>query len=255
MSEETLAAPTAPAQNTAVVITTTDEPALVKPEATEDAGQTPESAEARPVKTAEQRELESLRRKNTKHERSNYRLHQEMEQLRARLPEPQGEAQPGQVDPVALADHIATAREVAKQSNDVVKEGQKRFAATWAASLAAVLDEAGPLIDSKSMLPTPLGEAILDSKDPSALLHHLGSDPSLAAELADLSPAKLGRRLAQIEAQMETPKPKPASNAPPPINPLNGNASPNVFDPETSDFASYEREREKRGARYSGRRL
>ena len=60
----------------------------------------------------------------------------------------------------------------------------------------------------------------LDSDDPKALIWHLNQNPDLASELADLTPAQLGRRIGRIEAQMSTkPQPKPVSKAPAPARP------------------------------------
>lgn len=236
----------APTQTPATIQTT--EPEVVTPTATEDAKSSPE----KPEKSAEQKELEYLRRKATKADRVNARINQELEQYRAANPKP-ATAPGAQVNPFELADAIATARQIADKSNGVAKAGKERFSATWDQSLSTVISEAGPLIDQKTMLPTPLGEAILDSDDAAALIAHIGSDPSLAEELSELTPAQLGRRIARIEAEMAVKTAKPSSKAPPPINPLAGNTSAANVDLENLPMDKYQEARAKQGARWARR--
>lgn len=144
---------------------------------------------------------------------------QEAEQLRQRLAQyEQTQEQPQGPDPIALAKEIAKIEKVTEKSNAVAKEGAKRFP-DFKESLQTITREAGPLFD-KFGRPTGLGEAVLDADDPAAVLHKIGSDPDLAAELADLSPIQQARRIAKLEAAMVAPKPEPKSNAPKPLTPV-----------------------------------
>lgn len=239
----------------------TEQTAIVEAEATGDAAQEGDSTEAKPEKTAEQKELEYLRRKATKADRVGARLHQELQAERARiaayeakLPEGERQAQqPQQVDPYELAEHIAELRQITDKSNDVAKQGQKRFP-DFGTALTTVIDEAGPLIHSEGKLqgrPTALGEAILDAEDPAALLHFLGSNPALADGLSGLSPTQLGRRIERFESQMKSKPTKPVSNAPAPIKPIAGGTSALNVDLEKADMAAYKAARAKQGARWA----
>lgn len=133
------------------------------------------------------------------------------------------------------AEEIATVRETTARSNKVFESGIKDFGDEFKSSVAAVLEEAGPLIDRKGM-PTPLGEAVLDSDNPAALLHYLGQNPEDAGELRGLTPARLGRALVRIEAQIAAEKTKPAK----PLQPVTpkGNPKPKS-DQEMTDAEWY----------------
>lgn len=129
----------------------------------------------------------------------------------------QPEAQP-EVDPIKLADVIARVRETNAKANQIAKVGSEKFQ-NFGEAVRTLNEEAGPLFNQHG-LPTALGEAVFESDDPAALLHHLGTNPEVAAELHGLTPIQLARRIARIEAQMaEPPKPK-VSNAPKAIRPL-----------------------------------
>lgn len=151
---------------------------------------------------------------------------QEAEQLRQRLAQyEQGETpQPRQQDPLALANEIATIREVTAKSNAVAKDGEKRFEG-FGKAVSVVIEEAGPLVvpiaPGQSIgRPTPLGEAILDSEDPAAVLHYLGNNPDAAADLHGLTATQVARRIARIELEIGKAKEPKQSNAPKPITPV-----------------------------------
>lgn len=240
---------------------TTAQPAIVEAEATGDAAPEGDSTEAKPEKTAEQKELEYLRRKATKADRVGARLHQELQAERQRVAayearqpqDPQAKPQPAQVDPYELAREIASLEKITEKSNDVAKQGKTRFA-DFGTALSTVIDEAGPLIHGEGRLqghPTPLGEAILDAEDPPALLHFLGSNPALAEELDGLSPTQLGRRIERFEAQMKARPTKPVSQAPAPIKPIAGGSAATNVDLDKADMATYKAARAKQGARWA----
>ena len=239
---------------------TTEQPAIVEAEATGDATPEGESTEAKPEKTAEQKELEYLRRKATKADRVGARLHQELQAERqrtaayeAKLPQDQQQQAKPSIDPYQLAEEIAELKQITDKSNDVAKQGNKRFT-DFNSALGVVLEEAGPLIHSEGRnqgRPTALGEAILDADDPAALLHFLGSNPALAEELDGLSATQLGRRIERFEAQMKAKPGKPVSNAPAPIKPLQGGTSAVNVDLDKADMAAYRAARAKQGARWA----
>lgn len=239
----------------------TEQTVVVDTEATGDAAPEGDSTETKPEKTAEQKELEYLRRKATKADRVQGKLYQELQverQARAAYEARAGQGeqaptQQQQPDPYELAREIATLDKVTEQSNSVAKDGNKRFT-DFGAALSVVIEEAGPLIHSDGKQkgrPTALGEAILEATDPAGLLHYLGSNPALADELSGLSPTQLGRRIERYEAQIKAKPVKPASNAPAPIKPLSGGASAASVDLDKADMAAYKAARAKQGARWA----
>lgn len=156
---------------------------------------------------------------------------QEAEALKQRLSQyetPQQE-QPQQVNPYELAKHIATVERINEKSNNIAQDGQRRFGADFGEAVRTVAEEAGALFDQYGRA-TAVGDAVLDSEDPAALLNYLGKNPDVAAELKGLSPAALGRRIGRIEAQINAkPQPKPVSKAPDPVKPIGatrGTSSP-----------------------------
>lgn len=196
----------------------------------------------------------SMQRRIDKRTADLYRERAQNEQLTQRLsalearangePEPQAQA----VDPVALAREISTVERITEKANGIAQDGEKRFKADFKDSLAAVVEEAGPLFNQRG-LPTALGEAILDTEDPAALLHHLGQNPDLAAELSGLSAAQLGRRIGRIESSMATKPPKPVSGAPTPARPINAVRS--ASNPADMSMDEYRAMRKAQGASWS----
>jgi hypothetical protein len=70
-----------------------------------------------------------------------------------------------------------------------------------------------------------IGEAVMDSDNPAAMLHYLGTHPDEALRIAKLSPVSAARRLGLIEAGLAAAKDKPAkavSNAPAPARTVSG---------------------------------
>jgi hypothetical protein len=81
----------------------------------------------------------------------------------------------------------------------VLKEGSKLDGFNAAVDAVA---EVVPFMDKRGK-PTPFIEAVLDADNPAELLKYLGDNPEEAEELADLTPARLGRRLATLELKLK----------------------------------------------------
>ena len=201
---------------------------LAAPEPTEGGGEAqPAEAEKSPSELRiEQleRDLASERRRVVKRDRTQGKLYQELAQAREVLQRgaaPAEQEQGREIDPVALATHIADVREITAKSNKVVSEGEKRFS-DFKQAVVQLAEEVGPLFDQHGR-PTSVAEAVLDSDDPAGLLHYLGTHPDTAAELADLKPTQLGRRIERIETLMKA-KPR-ISNAPAPLTPVKGTSA------------------------------
>jgi hypothetical protein len=252
MTTETQVPTIAETQNPATEPTET--PEVVTPEATDDAGLKPDSTE-QPTKTAEQLEVERLRRALTKRDRTQGKMHSELEQLRAQLARTQATPTPEETpEPAAdiaavvhrealtLAQQIAEHKEFTAKCNTVAEQGKKAFS-DFSDALNTLIEEAGPLVDPKTGFKTVLGEQILEADAPAALIHHLGKNPELAAELDGLTPGRLARRLERIERELsEQAKPK-TSSAPKPLEPIKA-ASSDAKDPSAmtdAEFAAWRR--------------
>lgn len=232
MTETT--APTAPeALNTAPVVVEQQE--LTTPEPTDGGGETQPTEKTPDQLRIDQleRDLAAERRRVVKRDRTQGKLYQELQQARQYAPQPTGE-QPAP-DPMVLAEQIADlklhVRETTDKSNKVDADGRKRFP-DFHDSLSRVTEEIGALFDGYGR-PTPMGDAVLDSDDPAALLHYLGKNLDVAAELAELRPGQVGRRLERIEAQMKA-KPE-ISTAPKPLQPVNARAVARPAESRLSD--------------------
>lgn len=204
--------------------------------APEEIANTPEVAtpevEAKPEPSDHDKSIKKLERRIGNVTRSRYeaearaqqaeeraaRLERELQERQSKQSEPQGDVprtQQRDTDDLDArvtqrAEEIATIREVTRRSNDIATKGKQAYGDDFMSSVAAVQDEAGPLFE-RSGLPTALGEAVLDSEDPAALLHYLGQNPEEAEDLRDLNAAQLGRRIAKLEAKLsQAPTSKPA---------------------------------------------
>jgi hypothetical protein len=230
--------------------TTQTAPEVVTPEV--DTQQTEAPAESKEDDADKARK--AMQRRIDKRTADVYRERAEKEQLQRELADlrarasGQPEQQTQQVDPYALAREIAQMEKVNDKANGIAKDGEKRFP-DFKDALVTVAEEAGQLFDSKGK-PTAIGDAILDADDPAALLHYLGKNPDLAAELQGLSPAQLGRRIGRMEAQMSSsPQPKPVSKAPDPARPIA--ATQSAKNPANMSMAEYEAMRRAQGARWA----
>jgi len=233
------------------------EPTQTAPEVvTPDAEAAPDQAEPKAESHEDDADKarRAMQRRIDKRTADLYRERAEKEQLAQRLAalEARASGQPEQqqqIDPVALAREIATVERVTEKSNSVAKDGEARFAGEFRESLRTVAEEAGPLFDQRGR-PTAIGEAVLDAEDPAGLLHYLGKNPDLAADLQGLSPAALGRRIGRIEAQMSAKTPKPVSKAPEPAKPIAANRSGKT-DLSSMSMEEYVAARKAQGARWA----
>jgi hypothetical protein len=223
MTTENTVSPDAETQNPAPAIDETSE--VVTPETdtqTEQPETTPEDPAAKSLKRLERR-IDRVTAARYQAEAEREQARQESAQLRAQLQQftqPEEQTRQPQVDPIQLANEIATIREITTRSNSIAKDGEAKYGkAEFAQALRTVQEEAGQLFTPHGR-PTAIGEAVLSAEDPAALLQHLGTNPDVAAELADLSPVQAARRIARIEIEMSKPAAPKHSNAPRPITPV-----------------------------------
>lgn len=213
------------------------------------------AAEAKKEKTAEQREIDRLRRRVDNLTRQKY-------ELRAAAPAAAQQQQPSQADddePVTLTRaelqrQIAEqARQLAPSMTEQQAEVERRhgvvtsLAKDWGPekfdTLSAELDEAfGGLVD-RSGTPKPATDAIFHADDVKAVIEYL-TDPDNADEadrISKMTAVQAGRAIAKLEGKLDTEKskakPKP-SNAPSPLEPARGGGVPNGM-PDPSNTKAY----------------
>ena len=186
----------------------------------------------------------ALQRRIDRLTREKYQLRAENDQLRT----------PRQVDedhPLNEADVETRAQQLAREiternefnarCNDVFDKGQKA-SKKFTESLQEFAEEVGPIFDKKGN-PSTVMAAVLDADEPHKLIIYLAGKPDLSAELADLSPSRQIRRIAQIEKEMGEDKPKP-STAPKPVQPAKGTGADPEPDPkDTARWIKWENEK------------
>ena len=198
--------------------------------------------------TQAEKEAYALKRRVTRLTREKYQYEAELAQLRqSSQPRPSAEETPGaSAQPLTPEALRAQAREVVAlerlnaRCDEVAAKGEKAFPdfAEKVKELSAEL----PIIDRQGR-PTPTMEAILDSDDPARLSHYLGSNPEVAAELADLNPRQQARRLALIERDMDAQPERKPSSAPTPLTPVKPGAASAAPDPskDVEGYIAYRR--------------
>lgn len=139
----------------------------------------------------------------------------------------------------ALADRMAEEKARVKAFNracdDVAERGKDEF------------DDFDKKLRTFQMLgglPTPLLETITEMPNAHKVLYHLGSDPDLAERVVKMSPVRQAMELARIEGGISKPAPRPVSQAPAPVQPIDtgGRATD---DPEKMSMADFVIWREK----------
>lgn len=205
------------------------EPEVATPEANE-ADQADSKDEADPREKA----VKSLNRRVDRLTAARYQAQADADMARRQLaemqqrlaqyeqPHDQQQQQP-QVDVLAVARQLKDLDAFNERSATLVSDGQKRFQ-EFGKALQIVSEEAGPLVvpiapGSPYARPTPVGEAVLASDDPAAVLHYLGQNPEIAAQLQGKTAAQAARLVLKIEADLSKPKEPKATAAPKPISP------------------------------------
>lgn len=226
MTLETNVSPAEETQNPAAELTQ-DTPEVVTPENVEATEQ--ETAPEKVEEDDREKERKRFQRRMDRRTAELYRERAEREALAARLaqyeqqkPQQEGE-RPQQADPYQIARQIAETERFTEKCNAIADEGGKKFK-DFDVALRNLASEVGPLVNDKGG-PTDLMEVVLEAEKPVALLHYLGTNPDVAAELADLSKTQLARRLDRIEREMAQAGKPQVSSAPRPLTPVTGSGS------------------------------
>jgi hypothetical protein len=179
-------------------------------------------------------------------------ISQENTTLKAQLAELRGESpqtQEPNIEDVAerKAREILHAESLNKRAAEVLSAGKK---VTGFSEALEALREDIPFI-GRDKRPTPFFEALLETDEPAKLIHHLGTNPDLAAEFEGLSQSQIGRRLAKLEGQLLQDGKVKSSKAPAPIDPIKGTGGQVSQDLAKMSFSDYEKARAKQGAGWS----
>lgn len=96
------------------------------------------------------------------------------------------------------------------------------------------------LADERIASHAGIGEAILASDNPPALIYHLGKNPDLAYQIAEMNPLRAARELGRIEAGLTRPKAPTVSQAPPPVGSVpSGGPPPNTDMSKARDYKEW----------------
>jgi hypothetical protein len=232
------------------IANTQPEVATPESESTEQAQQTDADAESgdgadKSIKRMERR-LGRVTGKYYEAEARAKQLEAELSQYKQTQPEAERQFKPEELEGLISkqAEQIADARHVDRRGAEISTELFKLVGSPDVVKdlIDTITEEAGPFINPRTGKWTALGEAVDDSKNPAELIKYLGKNPDVAASLHGLTDARLGRRIAAIEAQMAKPEPK-RSNAPPPLEPVKAGGKVQKAPSEMSDkeFAEYRR--------------
>lgn len=212
----------------------------------------------KPEKTAEQREIDRLRRRvdnltRQKHELRGAASAQQQQHHQQQADE--GDDEPVSMTRAELNRHIA---EQAKQLAPAMKEQQavadrragvvtslsKEWGAEKFDAMASDLDDVFGGLTDRSGAPKPATDAIFESDNPKGLIEYL-VDPDNADEaerIATMSPIQAGRAIARIEDKIaaagKAAKPKPSNAAVPLETPRNGGGNASSM-PDPSDTKAY----------------
>jgi len=244
MTTETQVSPDAETQIQAPVVAET--PEVATPEQVETEQQ---QTDAPPAESEEAKALKRMQRRIDKRTADVYRERAEKEQLAERIArlesqlQPQQEQQPEKVDPRHFQDEvkrqaqeIASMQSLNEKCNAIAARGKKDFP-DFDTALANVNQELGSLFDQRGR-PGAVMQVLLESDAPAKLLHHLGMNPDVAAELADLTPTQVARRIDRIERELAEAAKTKTSAAPKPLEPVRGQGA-GTKDPSSMTDAEF----------------
>lgn len=197
-----------------------------------------------------EKDLRRLKRRNEKLLQDRAVERAERERLAAELERIRTAAESdddttAKADPRAIAQQMRLAEKTAEATQKVMKEAAAKFP-DFESAVADLVEEIGPQIDQHGR-PSPLMDAVLDSDNAAAVLHYLGKNTEIAAELAGLTPARIGRRISAIESELKAkaapPKPSAAAK---PLTPIKASAPPPVDPSKLTDKQWAELRRQER---------
>lgn len=233
------------------------EPEITGEDVNEDSSPQPEDTSAQPEEKKPkgvQKRIDELTANWREQERINEQLRQQNYELQRSLTTPKQESAPvAQGEPKADAystyeEYIgAVAEYKAEQKFQTLQQGQQasqqeaeqqrqqaEFSAR-ASEFAADHPDFNTVAYNPSLpITASMAEALNVSEAGPQLLYHLGSNPLEAARIAQLSPAQAAMEMGRLEVRLTTTQPRTQSNAPDPVQPIQGGGGGNQgVDPET----------------------
>ncbi len=127
-----------------------------------------------------------------------------------------------------------------------------RDQADEAKKVYADFDQVVALASDRRFVSDDLSLMILESDQAADLAYHLGKNPALAVQLSGMPPVAAARELGRIEASLASPKVRPPTKAPEPINPVNGRGAAPAKSVENMTLAEFAAWREAGGAPTKG---
>lgn len=230
-------------------------------------GEAKPDAEAKPEKTAEQREIDRLRRGIDRRTRqlSDARAQLNHQPRQQETQQPADDSEPLSLTRAQIQEMVtAEAHKLAPTLREEAAEGERRqgvvdaLAKTWGQErfdeVSSELDDIFGGLTDRSGRPKPAIEAIFESDSPAAVIEWL-TDPDNVDEaerISGLSAAQAGRAIARLEDKLTAAKaagkPKP-SKAPAPLEAVRGQGSiTGAPDPSnTKAWINWRNEQERKG--------
>ena len=232
-------------------------------------GETKPEAEAKPEKTAEQREIDRLRRGIDRRTR-------QLSDARAQLDLTRGQSkvdnqstaddsEPLSLTRAQIAEMVkAEAHKLAPALREEALEVERRqsviqsLAKTWGQEkfdeVSSDLDEAFGGLTDRSGRPKPATEAIFEADEPAKVIEWLSDPDNIdeAERISKLGALQAGKAIAKLEAKLSTQTPKPTtkvSKAPAPLESVRGQGSiASAPDPSnTKAWIQWRNEQERKG--------
>lgn len=142
----------------------------------------------------------------------------------------------------ALAEQRANDSQIAYQrSQEARMESNRQMFLERLESMREELPDFDQVFTPQTPVSEHAVEFLAESEIGPKIAHHLGKNPSLAARIAALPPAKQGVELARIEAKLMTPPPKRTTKAPAPPKPIAATGPAGTFDPQRSGVEDFKR--------------
>lgn len=112
------------------------------------------------------------------------------------------------------AQQLAQQQAITARANEIYADGCKAFGTGHFDADVREMNEA-----FRDKTPIVI-DALTELANPAQVIHYLAQNPDKAEDLAALPPHRLGAALAREAQRLATPKAKPVSKAPPPVQPL-----------------------------------
>lgn len=209
--------------------------------------ETPEKPAEQPPKTFTQEELDAAVGKRLAIEQRKW----EREQRAKSAPAPAADGETVAPEVLTLAEQIANQREQARGAAQI----ESAYLEREDSAREKYDDFEQVAYNSRLPISTPMAATIRESDIGPEILYYLGSNPTEARRISQLSPYSQAKEIGKLETKLASnPPAKKTSSAPPPIAPLNGRGTStptyDTTDPRslkemgTSKWIEKERERQ-----------